>query len=116
MQGTPAKAEHDRMRHIMVKNRAVGDFSLPPGTLCINQIVVHNLHILFCYFVMLSIPTFQYNCKNITEPVKRFHPYLLYERTNTFTEGKLSIHTRKYIAMPFDARFAAQQFPRSKHM
>ena len=28
----------------MVKNRAVGDFSLPPGTLCINQIVVHNLH------------------------------------------------------------------------
>ena len=44
MQGTPAKAEHDRMHHIMVKNRAVGDFSLPPGTLCINQIVVHNLH------------------------------------------------------------------------
>ena len=26
----------------MVKNRAVGDFSLPPGTLCINQIVVHD--------------------------------------------------------------------------
>lgn len=45
MQGTPAKAEHDRMHHIMVKNRAVGDFSLPTGTLCINQIVVHNLHI-----------------------------------------------------------------------
>ena len=44
MQGTPAKAEHDRMHHIMVKNRAVGDFSLPPGALCINQIVVHNLH------------------------------------------------------------------------
>ena len=22
----------------------MGDFSLPPGTLCINQIVVHNLH------------------------------------------------------------------------
>ena len=44
MQGTPAKAEHDRMHHIMVKNWAVGDFSLPPGTLCINQIVVHNLH------------------------------------------------------------------------
>ena len=42
MQGTPAKAEHDRMHHIMVKNRAVGDFSLPPGTLCMNQIVVHD--------------------------------------------------------------------------
>ena len=65
---------------------------------------------------MLSIPTFQYNCKNITEPVKTFHRSLLYERTSTFTEGKLSIHTRKYIAMPFDARFAAQQFPRLKHM
>gem|GEM_PF-5621428 len=47
MQGTPAKAEHDRMHHIMVKNWAMGDFSLPPGTLCINQIVVHNLHTLF---------------------------------------------------------------------
>ena len=29
---------------ILWKNRAVGDFSLPPGTLCINRIVVHNLH------------------------------------------------------------------------
>ena len=65
---------------------------------------------------MLSIPTFQYNCENITEPVKRFHPSLLYERNSTLTEGKLSIHTREYIAMPFDARFAAQQFPRLKHM
>ena len=41
---------------------------------------------------MLSIPTFQYNCKNITEPVKTFHPYLLYERISTFTEGKLANH------------------------
>ena len=43
MQGTAAEAEHDRMHHIMVKNKAVGDFSPPPGTWCINQIVVHNL-------------------------------------------------------------------------
>lgn len=66
MQGTPAKAEHDRMRHIMVKNRAVGDFSPPPGTLCINQIDVHDfscptpdtVHPLYPQHLILSLEQF----------------------------------------------------------
>lgn len=66
MQGTPAKAEHDRMHHIMVNNRAVGDFSLPPGTLCINQIDVHDfscpipdtVHPLYPQHLILSLEQF----------------------------------------------------------
>ena len=49
-----------------LKNRAVGDFSLPPGTLCINQIVVHDfscpipdtVHPLYPQHLILSFKLF----------------------------------------------------------
>ena len=50
----------------MVKNRAVGDFSLPPGTLCINPIVVHDfscpipdtVHLLYPLHLILCLEQF----------------------------------------------------------